>query len=323
MELNRQFEKLPVYAFNDAVKEIEDSGISSVCSTLNKFNRIMSANNMSSQNEDLEDLIKSDISFTFEVLKVANSPLYRSAQRQEVTDISNAIRQIGWDNIYKIGTTLTVKGLVKTSKASSFANWMVARATAIANISQTFLLALEATDKDLEKIHCIYTHGLTHDIGALGMLQIVEGYQQNVMEAKLKDTRLNWADSEQRVYGFNHNMLGEKILTDAGLPRDFSIVAKYHHAPNYIQHSSTNSKRIALIRLAQASLIDTRHFSEHEAFHNLSEKEEHGLIRSHDDFSTMVRAEFKEQLGLTAEIYTEIKETVLTDDYINSIYQQF
>ena len=182
---------------------------------------------------------------------------------------------------------------------------------------------MQSHNTELSKIHSIYAYGLTHDIGALGMLQVVKDYQQDIMEIKLKNTKANWSDAEQHIYGFDHTMLGEKILTDASLPRDFSIVARCHHAPNYKRLSSANAKKIALTRLAEIALVDKRHFSEHEAFYNLSEREEQGMLRAHEDFSATMRQEFKEQLGLTTEIYDEIRKTKLTDEYINRLYQQF
>ena len=127
------------YSFKDIVNEIEQTGISSTCKTINKFNQIISNQNKTSSNEDLEKVIKEDISFSTEVLKVANSSMYRRQNDDEINDISKAIQIIGWDLVHKIGMKLSVKGLIKTIKSRTFASWMINRSVDIANISEIFL----------------------------------------------------------------------------------------------------------------------------------------------------------------------------------------
>ena len=58
MDTKQSNDRTNPYVFEDIIKEIENSGISSVCRTINKFNRIMDDNNVASKNKDLEDLIK-------------------------------------------------------------------------------------------------------------------------------------------------------------------------------------------------------------------------------------------------------------------------
>jgi HD-like signal output (HDOD) protein len=313
-----------VYVFEDTVKEIEKTGISSVCRTINKFNKLMDDKNVVSKNNDLEQLIKEDVSFATSVLRTANSPLYRSANKEEISDISNAIKLIGWDTIYKIGMSLTVKGLVKTSKARTFANWMIIRAITIANISEIFLEQIRLSNNNLSNISSVYAYGLLHDIGSLGMLQTIEQYQQDVMEIKLNDDEKSWSDAENILYNFDHNVVGEKILMNSHLPRSFSIVARYHHSPNPLNYPASESKKITLIRLAQASLIDTHKFSEHCAFSNFSTiSEGNKLVRDYEDFSIELQNEFEQELGLTADLYTQIKSIKLNDNFIRNISEQF
>lgn len=320
---NQQVSNHSAYNFEDVINEIEESGISTICRTINKFNKIMDDDNVASKNRDLENLVKDDVSLATSVLKTANSPLFRSVNKQGIDNISNAIIIIGWDIIFKIGMSLTVKGLVKTAKARTFANWMISRAITISNISEVFLESLKSFNNKLSDINSIYAYGLLHDIGAIGLLQIIEDYQQDVMEVKLTDDKKNWSDAEQVVYGFDHNMIGEQILLKSRLPRSFSIVARYHHTPDPSKYPVIESRKIALIRLAQAALIDNHKFSEHEAFCNFNAAEENGFIRAYDDISEAMQEEFEEQLGLTPDIYDEIKSTKLTDDFINKIMQQF
>lgn len=324
MELNQEIKNTYAYVFDDVITEIEDSGISSICRTINKFNKIMDDSNVASKNKDLEDLIKEDVSLSLAVLKTANSSLFRAANKQEISSISNAINMIGWDTIYKIGMSLTVKGLVKTSKARTFANWMIVRAITIANINEVFLESIKLSNNKLEDVNSIYAYGLLHDIGSIGLLQVIEKYQQDVIGIKLTDDKKNWRDAEQTLYGFDHNMIGEQILMRSNLPRSFSIVARYHHSPNPRSYSAVESKKIALIRLAQASLIDTRKFSEHCAFSNFNPIDDaNQLIRDYKNLSESLRNEFEQELGLTEELYNEIKSSKLTDDFISKISEQF
>lgn len=312
------------YVFEDIIKEVENTGISSICRTINKFNKIMDDDNVASKNKDLEDLIKEDPGLTLAVLKTANSPLYRASNRQEVSDLSNAIKMIGWDTIYKIGMSLTVKGLIKTVKGRTFANWMITRAITIANISEIFLESIKLSNNKLSEINSVYAYGLLHDIGALALLQTIEHYQKDVMGIKLADDKKNWSDAEKLLYGFDHNMVGERILMNAQLPRSFSMVARHHHAPDPLRYPAIESIKITLIRLAQASLIDTHKFSEHCAFSNFNSiAQGTQLIREYNDFSEPLQKEFEQELGLTEEMYSEIKSTKLSEDFIKNISEQF
>lgn len=325
MDLNKKIRKDNTYVYEDIIKKIEDSGISSICRTINKFNKIMDDNNVTSKNKDLEDLIKEDVSLTVAVLKTANSPLFRTGNKQNINNISNAINMIGWDTIYKIGMSLTVKGLVKTAKARASTSWMITRAILISNISEIFLASIKSYNNNkLSDLNSIYAYGLLHDIGSLGLLQTIERYQQNVMEIKLTDDKKSWSDAENELYSFDHNMIGGQILLNSQLPGSFSIVARYHHSPNPLNYPIEDSKKIALIRLAQAALIDKYKYSEHEAFSNFNSiAAGYKLIREHDDFSENLKQEFEDHLGLTPEIYSEIKSTKLSNYFIHHLSQQF
>jgi len=324
MQLNQELISNEIYVFDDIIKKVEDSGISSICKTINKFNQLMNGDNVASKNKDLEELIKEDLSLALKVLKTANSPLFKRANQQKIDNISKAINLIGWDTIYKIGMALTVKGLVKTAKVRVFTNWMITRAISVANISEFFLVSIKSYNNTLSDINSIYAYGLLHDIGAIALLQTIEHYQQNVMGVKLTDDKKDWADAEQVLYGFDHNMVGEQILLNSYLPRSFSVVARHHHSPYPLNYPATESKKITLVRLAQAAFIENHKFSEHEAFCNFNSiTKGDQLIREYDDFSDSFKNEFEENLGLTAEIYHEIVSTKLTNDYIHKLSQEF
>jgi HD-like signal output (HDOD) protein len=284
--MNQEIAQKSVYVFEDIIKEIEHSGISSVCRTINKFNKIMNEDNLSSKNKDLENLIREDISLTNAILKTANSPIYRGINKQGIDDISNAIRIIGWFSIYKIGMSLTVKNLIKTSKAKTFANWMISRTVTVAQVSEIFLDSIKLFNNKLNGIDSVYAYGLLHDIGALALLQTVEHYQQDVMGIKLQLQNKNWSEAENILYGFDHNMVGERILMRSQLPINFAIVARYHHSPNPLKYTESASKIITLIRLAQASLIDINKFSGHCSFTDFNSIPNGvDLIREYKDFS--------------------------------------
>jgi HD-like signal output (HDOD) protein len=324
MDINQSIQSNKPYVYEDVIKEIEASGISSICRTINKFNKIMDETNVTSKNKDLEELIKEDLNLTIEVLKTANSPLFRTPNKQGIDDILNAINMVGWDAIYKIGMSLTVKGLVKEAKVKVFANWMITRSITIANICDIFLGALKSSNNKLSEINTIYAHGLLHDIGSIGLLQVIDQYQQDVIGIKLIDDKKNWSDAENILYGFDHNMIGEQILLRTQLPRSFSIVARHHHVPDPLKYSVAEAKKIALIRLAQAALVDSNKFTEHEAFDNFNSIADGiELIRKYDDFSEKLKNEFEEYLGLTPDLYDAVKSAKLTDNYIKNISQQF
>ena len=314
----------PQYLFNEVVEEIENTGISSTCKTINQFNQIIDQQNKSSSNKDLEKIIKQDMSFSAEVLKTANSSLFRSKGGIEITDITKAINIVGWDLVQKIGMTLTVKKLIKTIKAKTFACWVINRAIDIANISEIFLDTLKYKNDTLININSVYAYGLLHDIGSLGLLQTIPDYQKDVMSVKLKDNSKTWSDAEEELYGFNHTRVGEQILIRTYLPQSFSIVSRYHHSPEPVRYNETDSKIVTLIRLAQASLIDSHKFSEHSAFSDFTTiASDKKRFREFHEFSFSLQSEFERILGLTEEIYNEIKTTRFDKNFHHEVTESF
>ncbi len=108
------------------------------------------------------------------------------------------------------------------------------------------------------------------------------------------------------------------------LPLFFSVIARHLHNPEHLKYSNIESRKITLIRLAQATLVDDYKFSEYEAFNNFNSiSKANELVRDYADFSNKLKQEFDDNLGLTQEIYDNIKSTKLTKDYISKISQQF
>ena len=296
------------YSFNEIVNQIDKSGISTTCKTINKYYQIIYHQYHSSSTANLEKIVKEDVSFSTEVLKVANSSLFKSISDSEITDISKAINLIGWDIVHKIGMTLSIKGLIKSIKARTFAAWLINRSVDVANISEIFLESLKNTNHKLADINSIYAYGLLHDIGSLGLLQVIPDYQKDVMSIKLENNDRTWSDAEEYLYHFNHNSVGEEILLRSQLPNSFSIIAKYHHSPDPKRYTEQDSIILTLIRLAQAALIDNHKFSEHNAFSDFTVNiEDSRRFREFHEFSFSLQSEFERVLGLNETIYNDIK----------------
>jgi len=323
MQSNQSAKHIVSYDYEEIIGQIKASGITSVCSTINNFNRLMDDENVAAKNKDLEELVQNDISLSIEVLKVANSPFFLSVNKKGIDSISDAIKIIGWDTVYKIGLALTVKGLVKTVNARTFARWMINHAIMIANISEIFLESLQTYNKNLSGLHSIYAYDLLHDVGALGLLQVIDNYHQDVMAIKLTCSNKSWSDAEQELYSFNHNRVGAAILVASRLPMSFVTVANYHHKPEYKFYTVEDRQRIALIRLAQMTYIDPNKFSEHAPLSKQLNMDDTKKTRDFNEFSEDRQIEFEEQLGINEEIFSKIKASKLTDSAIDQISDQF
>lgn len=312
------------YNFNDIVNDIEKTGISSTCKTINEFNQLIQNQDNTSSNSDLEKIIKEDMLFSSEVLKAANSSLFRTKNAVEITEISKAIKTIGWDLVHKIGMRLSVKGLVKTIKARIFATWLINRSIDIANISEIFLNELKKKNDLLDNVNSVYAQALLHDIGALGLLQVIPSYQKDVMGVKLKDNNKTWNAAEDHIYGFNHSAVGEMLLIRLQLPVSFSTAAKYHQSPEPTKYPQHESLILTLIRLAEACLIDNHKFSEHSAFSDFTViADNKKRFREYQDFSLSLQTEFEHTLGINEDIYSEIKSNYLDDNFQHEVANNF
>jgi len=162
----------------------------------------------------LTKVISSDAVITTRLLRVVNSPLYRT--RNQVEDVKMAITRLGNANVRSLVTSLAMEqlyqaGLSEPIKKRLKANWK--HSLHVAALS--FIIARDYTELSPDEA---MLSGLIHDIGVLPILEYAE---------LLTDIISNDAALDRLVY-LLHTKVGHLILKKWKFPDELVKVASEH-----------------------------------------------------------------------------------------------
>jgi len=168
---------------------------------------------------EVADLVRTDVAFSVEVLRLANSPLLNL--RYEIRDIPHAVAVMGVHRLRGVILTLAMRDYLLSARRHKALTRSWRHSLACALTSE--LLADAAwLDKGLG-----YTAGLLHDVGILAFLAKDEGAYADFLDGDLDVDEL--IDHEVEMFGINHCEAGRWLLEDWGLPEEFQYVAANHH----------------------------------------------------------------------------------------------
>lgn len=174
--------------------------------------------------KSIAEKISSDLTLTAEILRIANSPVYRA--RSEIKDISGAVRMMGLLGVKSLLYNYGVNQIMNSRYNKNVIKEVTEHSYYVAVVS-SFL----ASYKNLGKIsEDIYIAALLHDMG-----KIIVNSMNNNLEAKLKDlcTRKYIPISilEDLTKGYNHSIIGSEIAEKWNFPEKFISAIAYHHVP--------------------------------------------------------------------------------------------
>ena len=165
----------------------------------------------------ISKIISADVTLSTRMLRVVNSPLYRS--RRQIEDIKGAITRLGNNNVRSVVTSLAMEQLYKHSVAKPIRkllqhNWE--HSVHVASLS--FMIA-----RDFTSIHPIdpdeaLLAGLIHDIGVLPILEYVE----MVPDLMINERALH------KVIEVLHTRVGKMVLTTWNFSEDMISVVSEH-----------------------------------------------------------------------------------------------
>jgi putative nucleotidyltransferase with HDIG domain len=168
---------------------------------------------------ELCNLIRSDVAFSTEVLKIANSPLV--AFSKNVTSVLQAAMLLGFQRMRSVVITLGLKAYLEgsfTPLIHSCWQHSVACAT-IAERSAKWRFM----DKDFA-----YTAGILHDIGRMALATVMPEAYARVIERGAEQPR-DVLQSERELCGIDHCEAGRSLMTAWNLPETFLAITACHH----------------------------------------------------------------------------------------------
>ncbi len=121
----------------------------------------------------LAGVVEQDATVTTEILRVANSPLYRGVNK--FTQLSQVFARLGTRHLETIFVSMSVKGLaIRIGKEYRTLGEELWQRSVAAGVTASRLGELFGRDPDE-----LFLYGLLHDIGELAILQVVHEYHKN------------------------------------------------------------------------------------------------------------------------------------------------
>jgi len=187
-----------------------------------------------SSTDELAAVIEKDAAISIKVIVVANSPLYRGAEK--VQNVKHAIIRLGIKETRNIVLAIAHRGIYKTGKDPFThvmeALWMHSLASAYGSK----IVAQTHTSLDPDKL---FLMGLIHDIGKALLIKVLT-------ETYGGRTKINMTDiitSIQEV----HASFSAALLERWDFSRDFIKVAEMHEGPRFFD---TTRKEVLVVNLA-------------------------------------------------------------------------
>jgi HD-like signal output (HDOD) protein len=174
-----------------------------------------------SAESDYEEAFKSDPALTADLLRMANSAAY--GQRTQIQTIGRAVRLLGLEAVRSLATTIALRSKFQRAGSSEYllTVWAHSIATAVAAEALGGLFGSPG----------LYTLGLTHDLGRLGLfLSVGEEYATEVSQEFADIGEAN--EREKARFGLTHCQAGELIAREWGFPDNLSACMANHHNPD-------------------------------------------------------------------------------------------
>ncbi len=169
--------------------------------------------------EDFERVVRPDLGLTANLLKCANSVLYRGSR--EITSAREAINRMGLRRVFEVAASAsfaqTIPQHLTGYQMGADEYW--AHAVAVAVLADRIGRAAGFTYPDLA-----FTSGLLHDLGKVVVATSLGGQHEAPIFTSV--------EQEREALGTDHAELGEQLALRWRLPKEICGAARWHHEPD-------------------------------------------------------------------------------------------
>lgn len=173
-------------------------------------------------NTQLANAIKLDATFSFELLRLANSSLFGLSHK--ISDVSHAIAVVGLERVKAMVMMVALDTQIKSAMRYQRLVDCWIHCVACAVISERVAAGCGLQPEKA------YTAGLLHDVGRLGMMTAYP-QEYNRLINVAADEGFSLADAEFDVFDIDHCMAGAWLVAEWNLPDEVGAVAQTHHEP--------------------------------------------------------------------------------------------
>ncbi|MCC6264025.1 MAG: HDOD domain-containing protein [Bryobacterales bacterium] len=173
-------------------------------------------------NAQLSEVIRIDPTFSFELLRLANSSLFGFAQ--QVSDIGHAISIVGLERVKALVMMVALNAQIKSALRYQrlLDCWIHCLACAVLTESVAHGCGIPAERA--------YMAGLLHDVGRLGMMTAYPQEYARLLDVATEEG-LPLIQAELDVFDIDHCMAGAWLAAEWNLPPEVRFVAQTHHEP--------------------------------------------------------------------------------------------
>jgi putative nucleotidyltransferase with HDIG domain len=184
-------------------------------------NRVLAlVNNEDVGARQISEVINLDPTFTAEILRVANSPLFGVAR--EIATVQHAVSLVGLNRVKAMATLIALSKVVKSSLRIEMLRkfWVHSLVTAV--------LTDESARLAGAKVDGAYTAGLLHNLGTLGLMSAYpEEYTRMVEVSAEFDFDLSGA--ERDLFEIDHCAAGACLAEEWNFPDAIVVAIATHH----------------------------------------------------------------------------------------------
>ncbi len=185
-------------------------------------------NNSDASIDAIARIINEDPPIAIKVLKVVNSPMYRSMRK--IVSISNATLRMGLKEIYEIVLATSLCDIMHHGKSIDFTRfWNHSISVAHAAKAIISISSDRRTNFTKPVVDATFTAALLHDIGMLILDKYKPGIYGNVISEPEPDDRVPLSKHEKDAFGISHAEAGAFLLRKWNLPEEIVDGVKYHH----------------------------------------------------------------------------------------------
>jgi len=181
--------------------------------------------------ETIARIINEDPPIAIKVLKVVNSPMYRSMRK--IVSISNATLRMGLKEIYEIVLATSLCDIMRHGKGIDFTRfWNHSISVAHAAKAVISISSERRTTFTKPVVDAAFTAALLHDIGMLILDKYKPGVYGNVIAEPKEGDCVPLSKLETEAFGISHADAGAFLLRKWNLPEEIVVGVESHHRHN-------------------------------------------------------------------------------------------
>jgi HD-like signal output (HDOD) protein len=184
-------------------------------------NRVLAmVNNEDVGARQISEVINLDPTFTAEILRVANSPLFGVAR--EISTVQHAVSLVGLNRIKAMATIIALSTVVKSSLRIEVLRkfWIHSLVTAV--------LTDESARAAAARVDGAYTAGLLHNLGTLGLMSAYPEEYSRMVEVSA-EYGFNLIGTERDLFEIDHCAAGACLAEEWNFPDAIVVAIAAHH----------------------------------------------------------------------------------------------